>query len=372
MLLVVSFTLAQVVGAIAYRSRIPGGPILASLVATAVLSVAVEGIAAPRPASFGLVISLAVMLGVRMTPENLRALRRIALPSLLAASILLAAGLASGYLVRALGIAPHGDLLATSPAALSIIGAVAVEHGFDPGGIALFHVTRILLVVLTLPLLIRLLTSPDPAATPPVEAPSGGPTDEVIRAQHTSVAAGDEHRPESSRLRRGSGSTWDVAGWSLLLVAFAIALAVGTFTQDSGVRLPLLVPPFVAVSAMALFARRPIPRPRWLAMGVQTGFGWLLGTYVTRETFEGFGAVALGAALSSTLLIFSGVGAAILLRRLGIGPRAEMLATSPGALEALVLIADERGVGPMEVTLYHTVRMLVVMLSLPALILLAR
>jgi membrane AbrB-like protein len=363
MLLVASFALAQAVGAVAHRTRVPGGPILVALVVTAALAAATGGIAAPEPATFGLVITLAVVLGVRMTPENLRALRRIAVPSLMAASILLLAGIAVGLLVRVLGIAPHGDLLATSPAALSIIGAVAVEHGFDPAGIAVFHVTRILLVVLTLPLLLRLLTSPDGTAQARAQARAS------TRAERSQAADGDAGAPVPAR---GRSIRWGVAGWALLLVAFLVAIAVGRLTQASGVPLPLLVPPFVAVAGIALLARRPIPRPGWLAVGVQTGFGWLLGTYVTRETFEGLGAVAVGATVSSVLLILAGVGTAMLLRHLGIGPRAEMLATSPGGLEALVLIADERGVGPMEVTLYHTVRMLVVMLSLPLLVLLAR
>lgn len=364
MILVMSFALAQAVGALAHRSRIPGGPILIALVVTAAVSLTSGGIAVPDVATFGLIITLAVVLGVRMTPDNARALRRIALPSLMAASILLIAGVAVGLLVRVLGVAPDGDLLATSPAALSIIGAVAVEHGFDPAGIAIFHVTRILLVVLTLPLLIRLLTSPDETAARPGTA-------RTATAHGVDVTAdGDE--PEAPRAQRGTSSPRDVAGWSLLIVSFVVAALIGRVTQDSGVTLPLLVPPFAAVVAVALLVRRPIARPKWLAVGVQTGFGWLLGTSVTRETFDGLGAVAIGATLSSALLILVGVGTAMLLRRMGIGPRAEMLATSPGGLEALVLIADERGVGPMEVTLYHTVRMLVVMLSLPVLILLTR
>jgi len=353
MLLAASFAGALALGAVADRLRIPGGPIFVGLVATAGLSVAVGGVPSPPSVTFALVVTLAVVLGVRMTKDNLRALRRIAMPSMLAALILLAAGLAVGLLVRALDVAPHGDLLATSPAALSIIGAVAVEHGFDPAGIALFHVVRIMLVILTLPLLLRFLRDVEPPVIPTVAF-------DAASAPSVSAAAASAGRRER------------VVGIALLVIAFLVAGVVGGLTQAAALPIPLLLPPFIAVSLVALSTTHAIPRPRWLAIGVQSGFGWLLGTFVTREAFSGFGPIALGAVLSSTLLILAGVGAALLLARLGIGPKAQMLATSPGGLEALVLIADERGVGPMEVTLYHTVRMLVVMMALPVIVLLAR
>lgn len=358
-MLLLSFAAAQAAGAVADRLRIPGGPIFVGLIATASISLTFGDVPAPPPVTFALVIVLAVVLGVRMTKENLRALRRIAVPSLLAASILLVAGLGVGLLVRALAIAPHGDLLATTPAALSIIGAVAVEHGFDPAGIAVFHVMRIMLVIVTLPLLIRMLSEgPGRAGHPRTMPGHPGPT------SLSEVGPRDAAEP----LARGAG--W--RGFGLLGLALLISTAVGLLTQWAALPIPLLLPPFIVVSAIALVVHDPIPRPRWLAIGVQAGFGWLLGTFITRDTFADLGPVAAGAALSSVLLILVGIGTAMLLARLGIGPRGEMLATSPGGLEALVLIADERGVGPMEVTLYHTVRMLVVMVALPLIVLLAR
>lgn len=356
MLLVASFALAQVAGAVADRRNIPGGPILLGLIVTGAVWVTTGGATVPDWVTFALVVALAVVLGVRMTRDNLTALRRIAVPSVLAASILLVAGLAIGYLVRELGIAPHGDLLATSPAALSIIGAVAVEHGFDPAGIALFHVARIMLVVVTLPLLVRFLRD------------DTGVDGRSARAARPAASVG---------ARAGGRDTADAlrsvaTGAALLALAGGVAVSVGLLTETLDLPLPLLLPPFLAVSALALVVPRPIPRPRPLAIGVQAGFGWLLGTSMTRAALTGFESVAVGALLSSSLLIVAGVGVALLLRRLGIGPKGEMLATSPGGLEALVLIADDRGVDPMEVTLYHTVRMLLVMLSLPGLVLLAR
>ena len=44
--------------------------------------------------------------------------------------------------------------------------------------------------------------------------------------------------------------------------------------------------------------------------------------------------------------------------------------TSPGALSALSAVAVERGVG-VQVALFHTVRLLLVLLSIPALVALA-
>ncbi len=46
------------------------------------------------------------------------------------------------------------------------------------------------------------------------------------------------------------------------------------------------------------------------------------------------------------------------------------MATSPGALEVLTVLAIEDGEGPLEVALFHTVRVVLVMISVPALLIL--
>jgi uncharacterized membrane protein AbrB (regulator of aidB expression) len=54
----------------------------------------------------------------------------------------------------------------------------------------------------------------------------------------------------------------------------------------------------------------------------------------------------------------------------GVAPGDDVLATSPGALSAVIAIAVDRGVAPAEVALFHLVRLLMVLATLPLVVLL--
>lgn len=57
---------------------------------------------------------------------------------------------------------PDEGLLATSPGGLHVMVAATIEHGFEAQRVALLHMSRLFLVVLAIPILLRLL----PGSTP--------------------------------------------------------------------------------------------------------------------------------------------------------------------------------------------------------------
>lgn len=137
---------------------VPGG-----LVAGATIGAACVSVTRPRAWSVHprvrqlVLIGIGGLVGTRVTPDTLTALRGSILPAVAASLLLIAAGLAITALLRWRGRAPAGDVLATSPGALEVLTVLAIDRGQGPLEVALFHLVRVLLVVLSVPLLVRLM-----------------------------------------------------------------------------------------------------------------------------------------------------------------------------------------------------------------------
>jgi membrane AbrB-like protein len=98
--------------------------------------------------------------------------------------------------------------------------------------------------------------------------------------------------------------------------------------------------------------------------------GAVIGAGVTRAVLDDLRSLLLPAILASVANIQAGVGIALALRWFGAAPADDVLATSPGALSAVIAVAVDRGVAPAEVALFHLVRLLMVLGTLPLVVLL--
>ena len=343
MLLAGSFALALVAGWIARRLRVPGGAIVGALIATAILSLTRGDLVVSDGLQRVILVGLGLIVGARVDRPSLRALPRAAIPSLLAAVLIILAGIGSAQLLRSLGMGFPGDMLGTSPGALSVLAAAAVENGLDAVTVSLFHILRIVLILLTLPLLLLLL----PRSIKQSAA--------ALRARQSVPGQRDRTRP----------GVIDVGLLALTALGATLGGALALATGLSGA---LIVGSVLGSAAVTLSHRREVYRPDTLLYLVQSALGWVIGTLVTEETALALTDQAVPALLSSVLLIVAGVVIAWLLRAMCIAPEGDVLATSPGALEALAALADERNLGPLEVAVFHTVRLLLVIFSLPLLL----
>lgn len=141
-------------GLVAERLKVPGGLILGSMVGAAAFSVARDlHVTTPRWLESIAFIIIGSAIGTLVTRDFLANLKSIAIPALLAAVLIIAAGIGIALLLRWMGIAPPSDVIATSPGALSFMSAAALEQGRGVVEVTTFHVVRVILVMLSLPLL---------------------------------------------------------------------------------------------------------------------------------------------------------------------------------------------------------------------------
>ncbi len=105
------------------------------------------------------------------------------------------------------------------------------------------------------------------------------------------------------------------------------------------------------------------PPVRFVAFAI---LGWSIGPTISRESLRALRshALLLGAAII-VLLAFSGLLAAMLTRVGGLDPMTSYLATSPGALSQMTVMAGDLGADPLIVISVHTTRVIIVLLSAP-------
>lgn len=142
--------------------HVPGGIFLGAAAGAAAYTLLrdLPPVRLPAGSEDAALVVLGAAVGAGITRSELTRLRLVLLPAVAAAVFLIVAGILAALLLRALGLAPAQDLLATSPGALSTVIAVALERGEGAAEVALFHTVRLLLVMGALPLLVALL--PDP------------------------------------------------------------------------------------------------------------------------------------------------------------------------------------------------------------------
>ncbi len=151
---------ATVCGLAAERLNLPGGLIFGAMIGAAAVTV-LRGTAVtiPKAIESGSFIIIGAAVGALVNRDSIAAIKAVLLPAVLSGILLIVAGIAIAYLLRVMGIAPPDDILATSPGALSSVSAVAVERGVGPVEVAVFHLVRLILVILSLPALGLLLDS---------------------------------------------------------------------------------------------------------------------------------------------------------------------------------------------------------------------
>lgn len=150
---------ASAVGLALERLSVPGGLVVGSMIGAAAYTLARGGpeVVVPAPLQTATFVVLGAVLGATVTRETVVGLRGVLLPAVLAAVLIIVAGVGIAYLLQALGLAPPAAVLATSPGALSAMSAVAAERTSAAAEVAVFHTVRLILVLLSLPALIALL-----------------------------------------------------------------------------------------------------------------------------------------------------------------------------------------------------------------------
>lgn len=311
---------------------LPAAFLMGPLLAAMALALNGAGLGLPRASFLAAQALIGCMIAEAVTGSILRTLLEDWAPILLTVlSTILAGGIVGWGLTRLQVLPGTTAAWGSSPGAASAMVAMAEAYGADPRLVAFMQYLRVVLVVLSAALISRLLLGH--ASVPPVpEAAPWLPSPLPFVATLAVAAAGA------------------VAGRWLRIPAGALLLpmAIGSALQATGL---------VAITL-----------PPWLLGAAYVALGWYVGLRFDREVTR-HAVRAIPRLLLATLLLIAlcGFSAWLLTWLLPIDGLTAFLATNPGGLDSVAIIAVGSGADVPFVLAVQTLRLLLVVLIGPPL-----
>ncbi len=310
----------------------PAATLLGPLLAGVVFALGGAELTAPRWVFAGAQSVVGCMVAVSMTPSILATLVLNWPAILLAVVLVILFGAVVGLGLMRFGTLP-GNTAAwgTSPGGAAAMTAMAESFGADIRMVAFMQYLRIFVVVLTASAVSRMLLGGHAAVLP---APTWSPGFDV--------------------------ALFPLAQ-TLALVAAGVVLGRVTRIPGGALLLPMIIG--AVLNSLGLMH---ITLPPWLLWSAYAGLGWYIGLRFTPDTLR----YALRAMPQLLLAIFSlmalcGVAAWMLTVGAGVDPLTAYLATSPGGLDSVAIIAADSGCDVAFVLSLQTLRLFAVVLTGP-------
>jgi len=345
------------IGAIVgHRLPVPAGVLVGTLVAVGIGGGGVALLGLPPlsvpPGTYSLLqILLGMLVGFRMTREELREGAHALLPASLLAVIIISASVGAALVAVPLtSLDPVTALFAAAPGGLTEMTAVGASFGADGAAVASVQVVRVLLAVAVVDVILQRLGHKDD------EPESGGESESEggDREQDDSPDRWAEHKEDLKNLT--VAAPWGIVGG---LIGIATSLPAGG-----------IIGALVCSAAFRLLTDRPVPVGKFQP-GVQAISGVVIGLGVSGNFLGQILQVAgAGALIISTQMVLWLVMSWLLVRFFKYDLPTATLAPSPGAISAVISTADEAGADPVVVTFIHLVRLNAVIIVVPLLVVL--
>lgn len=312
-------------------AHFPAALLLGPMLAAIVFGVRGAGLALPRPAFLTAQAVVGCLVARAATAEIAATLREDGVLILAVVGVTVAAGALTGLALTRLRVLP-GTTAAwgSSPGGAAAMVAMAEEYGADPRLVAFMQYVRVAAVVLSASLAARLLTDESAAAGVPAAAAS-----------------------------------WN---WPGLLATAAMAAA--GFALAALVRLPSapLIGPILLGAVLHATGLLDIVLPAPVLDAAYALIGWYVGLRFTRRTLtETVHALPGVLAATAAIIVLCAAWAWGLTGLLPIDYLTAFLATSPGGLDSVAIIAVGSKANVSFVLAVQTLRLFVVLVTGPML-----
>ncbi|MDQ3316889.1 MAG: AbrB family transcriptional regulator [Actinomycetota bacterium] len=344
------------IGAIVgYRLPVPAGVLVGTLVAVGIGGGGVALLGLPQlsvpPGTYSLLqILLGMLVGFRMTREELHEGAYALLPACLLAAIIISASVGAALVAVPLtSLDPVTALFAAAPGGLTEMTAVGASFGADGAAVASVQLVRVLLAVAVVDVVLQRLGQ---KGDEPEESGDGPESDGGDRGPDDGSDRWAEHKEDLKNL--AVAAPWGIVGG---LIGIATSLPAGG-----------IIGALVCSAAFRLLTERPVPVGKF-QVGVQIISGVVIGLGVSGDFLGQILQVAgAGALIISTQMVLWFAMSWLLVRFFDYDLPTATLAPSPGAISAVISTADEAGADPVVVTFIHLVRLNAVIIVVPLLV----
>ena len=148
-------------GFVGDRLKVPSGAMIGAMVAVIVAKLILKSEwELPKGYGFVLQVLVGIMVGASFHPSLMQTFYKILIPVVISCVILVGVGLIMALVFTKLGIMDIGtSYLGTNPGAMTVLLVLANESNVNASVITVFHLFRVIFVVITAPLVYRLLAN---------------------------------------------------------------------------------------------------------------------------------------------------------------------------------------------------------------------
>lgn len=275
-----------------------------------------------------------VLVGSNITMDTLKALRKLWKPYLVMMGVLLSVTFSlSLFLSRFSTLDSVTALLAMAPGGMTDMTILSTALGGNSAYVALIHTSRLFVIILTLPPLIKM----------------------VCKKEEAGADAEEKTAVTEPPLRN-------------LLPALAVAAVFAVVFVLLHVRAGAMLGAMIGSSLCTLFLRR-YHCPRWYTLLLQVGAGAFVGASVTHDTIIRIPHLwlpLLCVVLSVWVYFF--LNGFLMHRLFGIRKSTAMISCAPGGLMEMSLLAEELGGDLPTIATMHVLRLFSVILIVPNLV----
>ncbi len=153
-------TIGMIGGIVGEKLKIPAGAMIGSMLAVILFKIFSQTAwSLPKGSGLVLQVVLGVMVATTFHPNMLKSFNTIAIPVMVSTFALVGIGVVLSILFARLGLLDFNTAyLGTSPGAMSALIVLALDSDANPTIVTCFHFFRVVFIILTAPVIYRLLS----------------------------------------------------------------------------------------------------------------------------------------------------------------------------------------------------------------------
>jgi len=345
--MLLTLILIFILGFIGYRVfnylHIPGAAVTGALVTLAIVtSQGVEWVEFPSFITTFFQVIIGVMIGCRFKKEHLSTMKSLLLPGILSSVWMIVISLGVGYLLTKFTILDLGTALYGSvPGGLFEMGLIALTFNLSVPVVTLLQFVRILSINISLPFIVLKCNNLD------------------------REGAGCQHAINMNDFDQNENKT-DFLNILLALLLGGIGGYAATYL---GLPVGGLLGAMVVIGLLKSIGVPLKELPKWVITGTQIVLGGYLGTTFTPEMVATLKSLLLPVVFFSIFVVLNGMLVGFLFHRILKWDLAtSLLSTAAGGVTLMTLTAIEVHADPVRVSLLHTIRLTIILLTMPTLI----
>lgn len=343
-LIIFTILISVLGGYLFLKLRIPAGPLLGALIFTMILSIFKGGLHVPEYMVIISRIITGVLIGCRCSREIILSLKKVFFHILFFTFFMISLSICSGFLISSItGINKMTAVFGSAPGGIIDMSLISSEFGADMSIVALIQTLRVIANITIIPLVVRKFESNT------LDSKNKKIVNEQMERLNNIPCKDNDFRNKTTR--------------------FLVTIIVGIIGGLLGIALSIpagaMIGSFIFVAIFNAFLYK-LFIPIKMKYGIQILVGAVIGLGVTMDNILDLKKIIAPALMAVSLLLAIGILLGLSLNKIWkIDLITALLASAPGGLTSMSLIALDLGADISFVTSLQFMRLVAIMIFYP-------